>query len=526
MLLPPSASTPALCLLFVLLMSGTASAADTWTTPYPGIDYLHRVDAGQVVHAIQIDISRPEMAVRVTREGEGPATPSAAAALLGATVLINGDWSVAGNTRPFGLSVGHGWQWTDAIDPPNGTNSPHDWLFLACTTEKDCFFDDPQSQRPWLRWAWQNVVGGNEAVLIQDGTVHHPSGGDTFDDRHPRSAVGLNSTATIMTLVVVQGRRSDSLGMSFGEVADLMDGLGCHDAMMLDGGGSSGLVLDGTRLNDRPTSEPAERTVVNHLAIIRTPIFDTACASIPNGRYCTGETLNYCHGGQHDSGDCAFAGLTCEEGLGTAYCVDPACTNGGNNNVCVSSDVIGLCQWGQYDTVDCSGLWGASCEEGGGSAYCVDPRCIHGGNDNWCSGDLAEQCVDGAYSTEDCAATGEECDSGVCVDAGDDDDTTSDDDDSPSDDDDSAGDDDDSAGDDDDSAGDDDDAVGDADTADDDDDMVGDDDDTSLRPETGAWECACDQIAGEPRLPLLPLLLLMVFGLRRHRMSGSSRSTE
>jgi exopolysaccharide biosynthesis protein len=187
----------------------------------------------------QIDLTRDELWVRVSRHTEGPATPSAAAATLGATVLINGDWFSAGT--PNGLSVGHGTQWPNTADPPIGAVS---WLFFACTSHKVCFFDAPNQQSDRLL-IWQNVVGGNEAVLVVNGVAQQYAGAFYDTDRAPRSAVCMDSTNAVMRFFVIQGRRPNSAGMTFNELANDMVGMGCHNGMMLDGGGSSGMVIDG-----------------------------------------------------------------------------------------------------------------------------------------------------------------------------------------------------------------------------------------------------------------------------------------
>ena len=72
-----------------------------------------------------------------------------------------------------------------------------------------------------------------------------------------------------MILVVVEGRRDPLFGMTTNRLARLMQDLGAHVALNLDGGGSSAMVLDGTRVSRRPFNEPSERAVSNHLAILR-----------------------------------------------------------------------------------------------------------------------------------------------------------------------------------------------------------------------------------------------------------------
>jgi hypothetical protein len=57
---------------------------------------------------------------------------------------------------------------------------------------------------------------------------------------HPRTALGLDRDGSMLWLVVVDGRQSGySEGMTLDELAALMKEIGCWDAINLDGGGSS-----------------------------------------------------------------------------------------------------------------------------------------------------------------------------------------------------------------------------------------------------------------------------------------------
>jgi len=61
---------------------------------------------------------------------------------------------------------------------------------------------------------------------------------------HPRTAVGLDREGWMMWLVVVDGRqKGHSEGMALVELATLMKELGCWNAINLDGGGSSIMLL-------------------------------------------------------------------------------------------------------------------------------------------------------------------------------------------------------------------------------------------------------------------------------------------
>jgi len=57
-------------------------------------------------------------------------------------------------------------------------------------------------------------------------------------NRHPRTAVGVTADNK-MIVVVVDGRSSQSQGLTIPQLSELMAALGCTDALNLDGGGSS-----------------------------------------------------------------------------------------------------------------------------------------------------------------------------------------------------------------------------------------------------------------------------------------------
>lgn len=76
--------------------------------------------------------------------------------------------------------------------------------------------------------------------------------------RHPRTAVASRADGTLL-LVAVEGRRPESsVGMSLPELTALLEALGAVDAVNLDGGGSTALVVEGELLS-RPSDREGER---------------------------------------------------------------------------------------------------------------------------------------------------------------------------------------------------------------------------------------------------------------------------
>jgi hypothetical protein len=89
--------------------------------------------------------------------------------------------------------------------------------------------------------------------------------GSSIPDVHPRTAAGYTRRGELI-LMVVDGRQPASRGVSLEELAGMMRQLGCVEAVNLDGGGSSALVVGGRLLN-RPTGGVVEREVVSAIAV-------------------------------------------------------------------------------------------------------------------------------------------------------------------------------------------------------------------------------------------------------------------
>jgi Phosphodiester glycosidase len=89
--------------------------------------------------------------------------------------------------------------------------------------------------------------------------------------RHPRTAVGFDPATGRLWLLVVDGRQlPHSSGMTLPELASLLEALGATEAINLDGGGSSVMVVRG-RAMSHPSDKTGERPVVNALALLRDP---------------------------------------------------------------------------------------------------------------------------------------------------------------------------------------------------------------------------------------------------------------
>lgn len=119
------------------------------------------------------------------------------------------------------------------------------------------------------RWAQvRSMIGGGPRLLAEGQFV----GGEGFsralsERRHPRSAIGLLADGRVV-LVAVDGRQPyHSIGMTLMEFALELRRIGAVDAMNLDGGGSTTLVLSGQVVN-LPADETGERPVGDALLVL------------------------------------------------------------------------------------------------------------------------------------------------------------------------------------------------------------------------------------------------------------------
>ncbi len=114
-----------------------------------------------------------------------------------------------------------------------------------------------------------HVIGGGPRLLANGRYV----GGEGFpaafvQRRHPRTAVARLADGRLI-LAVIDGRQPyHSLGVTLPELAVFLRALGATDALNLDGGGSTTLVVRGTVVN-LPSDEAGERPVSDALLVVR-----------------------------------------------------------------------------------------------------------------------------------------------------------------------------------------------------------------------------------------------------------------
>ncbi len=121
----------------------------------------------------------------------------------------------------------------------------------------------------------QQAVGGRPMIVRDGQLTREATDTVTFAiTRHPRTAAGIASDGHRLLLLVVDGRQEGwSAGMRLDELGRLMIALGVRDAINLDGGGSTTLVVrdpagDSLRIANRPSDKTGERPVGDAVAVI------------------------------------------------------------------------------------------------------------------------------------------------------------------------------------------------------------------------------------------------------------------
>jgi exopolysaccharide biosynthesis protein len=117
-------------------------------------------------------------------------------------------------------------------------------------------------------WQVRDAIGAGPALVV-DGEMRVTADEEVFfgtsiPDVHPRTSAGRTADGSLI-LMVVDGRQPASRGVNLIELASLMRAVGAVDAVNLDGGGSSTLVVNGSLVN-RPVGVALQREVMSAIA--------------------------------------------------------------------------------------------------------------------------------------------------------------------------------------------------------------------------------------------------------------------
>jgi hypothetical protein len=250
--------------------------------PFPGIA-VHsetRTNPPTRLFVAEIDLTNPQVRLHVSPGGADPdgagqwettlMRPTRIAAREKFDLVVNGDffevprtqnggvtnlpYRIAGWAAVSGPAASAGKVWSTSA-------APHPCLVVGKNGKVSLRRVSQPKSDDWEVVAGNVMLVSNGQVVAQDNKV-----------RHPRTVVGLNQGATKLVLMIVDGRKPGvAVGMSYAELAAEMLRLGCHEALNLDGGGSSVLAVRDAAKNDliilnEPT-DGRERAVANVLGI-------------------------------------------------------------------------------------------------------------------------------------------------------------------------------------------------------------------------------------------------------------------
>ena len=114
------------------------------------------------------------------------------------------------------------------------------------------------------KWKVKTAIGGGP-VLVQNGEVAVSNNeelkfkGKEINDKHPRTCMGYTKNGKLIVMVI-QGRYANAAGATLTQEAQLLKDLGCVEALNLDGGGSSCMLINGKE-TIKPSDKEGERAV-------------------------------------------------------------------------------------------------------------------------------------------------------------------------------------------------------------------------------------------------------------------------
>jgi hypothetical protein len=230
-----------------------------------------------IVHVIRVNLRSENIRIQVT-----PGNPQEELPLSARTtseflqefdlqIAINGDGFTPWYSRTLLKYYPHSGDPVDVIGQAvaNGTR-----YSVGTDNEPTLYFNRNNqariNQSPGRAY---QAISGN-LLLVQQGRPE-PEAEGTLE---PRTAVGLDQRRNELILVVADGRQPGySEGVTLHELAQIMISLGAYEAINLDGGGSSTMVVEGANGRAKVLNSPInhglpglQRPVANHLGIFVT----------------------------------------------------------------------------------------------------------------------------------------------------------------------------------------------------------------------------------------------------------------
>lgn len=118
-------------------------------------------------------------------------------------------------------------------------------------------------------WNTTSAIGGSP-VLIKNNAIQISDKEELISINNttsrPRSAIGYLINGMVLVLVVEGDNAPNYPGINLADLAAILKSLGCVEALNLDGGGSSSMIVNNTKLI-RPGDNGVERSVISAILI-------------------------------------------------------------------------------------------------------------------------------------------------------------------------------------------------------------------------------------------------------------------
>lgn len=124
---------------------------------------------------------------------------------------------------------------------------------------------DPEAQEVPI-----NCIGAQKPIILKSLNQETDANNAIETNKEPRSGIGYSNDKTRMALIVVEGRSEASVGVTTSEFADIFAYFKISNAVNMDGGGSSCLIINNYNDN-KPVNvltDGQERAVANVISIV------------------------------------------------------------------------------------------------------------------------------------------------------------------------------------------------------------------------------------------------------------------
>ncbi|HVT02879.1 MAG TPA: phosphodiester glycosidase family protein [Thermoanaerobaculia bacterium] len=257
------------CVTFAIALTTVSLFGAGWKSVGPGVDYQEFTPkAPFTYHVARIDLTSGKIRPIVSSETDRGLTVSGFASKREAIIAVNGDYFDP-QMMPIGLTTGPCGPWKAR----SNASTRKEAVVAVTANRADILEPGEQGGAPpsWSDHAlsgWPVLVRGCKALSDE-----LPGSASFTRAPHARTAVGLSADHKTLFLVVVDGQKDGSAGVTLPDLAAFMRRrLHVCEAVNLDGGGSSAMSIQ-NKLVTAPT-EGAERPVANHLGIILAKDYD------------------------------------------------------------------------------------------------------------------------------------------------------------------------------------------------------------------------------------------------------------